>query len=1034
MEKVNKFLKNINPREYQKNIYKTCKDKNCLVVLPTGTGKSLIGTMLTIDRMHKFPDSKILILAPTRPLVSQWLSYSQKHLPELFAEMTLFTGKVNAQKRKQLWQRSDIIFSTPQCIANDLKNNLYNLQNISLLVEDECVTRNTEIKLSDGNPINIEKLFENFKEDNKIYVESLGESGNIEPRIILKVHKILNKKQILEIRTKNSKIKTTEDHLLIIKKGEKIEWVKAKNLKYGDKIATDLKETNEKYQNKILVNEKEITEKYGDSIHQVSASIRTIKRLKEKNLLPLDYQNPKLRIIARLIGYILGDGWFTKVNGIAKIAGFSGEIKDLQSIQRDLNILDIKHTKIHSRKTSSLINTVSKNKIIINGTSNAFNVTDSCLIKLLDALESPSGEKTTNPFLLPEWLMNSPRFIKKEFLASLMGCEGDIPKIRKKSRIPYAIRYRFNKLESLKQNALEYAAQIQTLFKEFNIQNTIQIKKGNIRKNNDKTIQIQITFSNSKINFKNFLNNVSYKYNYKKIKEANKILNYINYKERVFEKRELLYGKIKALKSKGFNTHKAIQTIAKQFKIKSSRIWSLGYSKKPGHTSWLVEDYNQWKNKNDINLNVNWEQITSIKKTKNEKYVYDLTVEKNHNYVGNNLIVHNCHRCLKNYAYTYVAKKYQEQAENPKILGLTASPGTNKERIKQIAENLGIETIELRTRESDDVKEYLQELEFNIIKLEFPEEFKKITDIIKKLYQKKVQELKNRKLIFRPANKISLLEVQGRIMKSIISGNKNFNYFAGATACAQAIKLSHLIELLETQTLHTSQNYIKSIFEQSNQNKSKAAKQIAKNPEFNSVHIKINELISKNIEHPKLLELKSLVEDSIKNPKTKIIVFSQYRDTVIKICKTLNQIPNINAKVFVGQAKKTSEKGEISGLNQKEQQEILKEFSEGKINILAATSIGEEGLDIVEVSSVIFYEPIPSAIRKIQRMGRTARLTPGKVIILMTKATLDEIFYYASMAKEKRMYRAIETIQKDLKDGKPFNPKPKQPQKSLFDQ
>jgi len=392
------------------------------------------------------------------------------------------------------------------------------------------------------------------------------------------------------------------------------------------------------------------------------------------------------------------------------------------------------------------------------------------------------------------------------------------------------------------------------------------------------------------------------------------------------------------------------------------------------------------------------------------------------------LIEDECHRCLKNYAYTYVAEKYKEQSDKPKILGLTASPGTDRETIKQIAKNLGIEAIELRTRESDDVKEYLQELEFNIIKLEFPEEFKKITATIRKLFEKKTQELKNRKLLFRPANKISLLELQGRIMKAIVSGNKHFNYLIGASVCAQAIKLSHLIELLETQTLHTSLNYIKSLFEQANQKKSKAAIRITKNPDFNSVYIKINELIAKNIEHPKLSETKSIVESAFeKNPKIKIIVFSQYRDTVAKICKELNSIQGINAKVFVGQVKK----GE-SGLSQKEQKEILEQFRQGEINIICSTSIGEEGLDIPEVNSVIFYEPIPSAIRKIQRAGRTARLMKGQLIILITKDTLDEIFYYASLAKEKKMYRAIDSIKKDLDAGKPIQPKVKKEQQKLF--
>jgi ERCC4-related helicase len=397
------------------------------------------------------------------------------------------------------------------------------------------------------------------------------------------------------------------------------------------------------------------------------------------------------------------------------------------------------------------------------------------------------------------------------------------------------------------------------------------------------------------------------------------------------------------------------------------------------------------------------------------------------------LIEDECHRCLKNYSYTYVAEEYHKSAKNPRILGLTASPGTDNETIKRIALNLGIEAIELRTRESEDVKEYLQELEFETIKLEYPSEFKEVSNLIRKIYEKKVQELKNRKLLFKPANKISLLETQSHLMNAVRSGNKNFNYFGGITACAQAIKLSHLIELLETQTLFNSFNYMKTLFEQSAQKKSKASMQIIKNPDFNLAYIKLNELLAKNLEHPKLLELIHLIEKSIKdNPKNKTIVFSQYRDTVAKICNELNKIPGVNARVFIGQAKKTSDKGIVSGLNQKEQQIIMQEFKEGKINIICSTSIGEEGLDIPEVNSVIFYEPIPSAIRSIQRRGRTARLMKGKLTILITKDTLDEIFYYASRAKEKRMYNAIENIKERLDRGETLEVKKKEEQRGLF--
>ena len=132
------FLQNIKPREYQEKITQTCLEKNCLVVLPTGMGKTLIALMVAIKRLEKFPLSKILILAPTKPLAEQHLESFKKNLPELYVDIQLFTGSVNAKKRKEIWKTANIIFSTPQCVANDLKKKLYDLSEVSLLVEDEA--------------------------------------------------------------------------------------------------------------------------------------------------------------------------------------------------------------------------------------------------------------------------------------------------------------------------------------------------------------------------------------------------------------------------------------------------------------------------------------------------------------------------------------------------------------------------------------------------------------------------------------------------------------------------------------------------------------------------------------------------------------------------------------------------------------------------------------------------------------------------------------------------------------------------------
>jgi len=248
-------------------------------------------------------------------------------------------------------------------------------------------------------------------------------------------------------------------------------------------------------------------------------------------------------------------------------------------------------------------------------------------------------------------------------------------------------------------------------------------------------------------------------------------------------------------------------------------------------------------------------------------------------------------------------------------------------------------------------------------------------------------------------------------------GNKNFNYMLGASACAQAIKIQHALELLETQTLESFNKYLKELFDQASKKQSKGVVRLVSKPEFNFVHVKSNELLAKGIEHPKIEELiKIVTEEKSKKDKIKILIFTQFRNTAAIISKRLNNINGIISKVFLGQAKKTSQ-GNVTGLSQKEQKKMIQDFSSGEINILCATSIGEEGLDIPEVNIVIFYEAVPSAIRKIQRSGRTARLMAGKLIMLITKGTRDETFYYVANAKEKKMHKTIQDIKEELANG-----------------
>jgi len=383
------------------------------------------------------------------------------------------------------------------------------------------------------------------------------------------------------------------------------------------------------------------------------------------------------------------------------------------------------------------------------------------------------------------------------------------------------------------------------------------------------------------------------------------------------------------------------------------------------------------------------------------------------------LIEDEAHRCIKNYDYNYVAQMYKKQSQHPRIMGLTASPGSETSKIKEICWNLSIEEVELRTRESEDVKQYLQELKFEKVMVDFLPELEEIRHVLKELFNRYVTELRTRKVLFGPCSKTGLILLQKKIMATLARGNKNFNYMLGASACAQAIKLQHALELLETQTLASFNKYLKKLFEQAAKKQSKGVVKLVAKPEFNFIYMTSNELLSKNIEHPKLEKLVEIVkQENLKNKKIKLIVFTQFRDTATTVSKKLNELENINAKIFVGQAKISSKEGESTGLSQKQQKKIIKEFSSGEINCLVSTSIGEEGLDIPEVNAVIFYEPIPSAIRAIQRAGRTARLMKGKLIILITKGTRDETSYYVSRSREKKMHKSIDSIKQGLINNK----------------
>ncbi len=366
------------------------------------------------------------------------------------------------------------------------------------------------------------------------------------------------------------------------------------------------------------------------------------------------------------------------------------------------------------------------------------------------------------------------------------------------------------------------------------------------------------------------------------------------------------------------------------------------------------------------------------------------------------VIFDEAHRATGNYPYAFIAGRYMKQASKPLILALTASPGGDEAKIRGVIENLFIENIEVRTESDSDVKPFIKGINIEWVRVSLPEEIKPIKFTLEKAFETRLEKL--RKLgISAKANvtKRDLLMIRGNLQARLLE-ERSPEFYEGLSLIAACINLTHAMELLETQGLNTLLSYFRRVESEAS---SKAVKGLLGDTYFLRA-IRLTENLVDEIKNPKTEKIKQFLVENIADEK-KAIIFTQYRDTAAKLVEELNSLAGIRVLRFVGQSKRNSSD---KGMTQKKQLEVLESFRKGEVNVLVATSVGEEGLDIPGVDLVIFYEPVPSEIRTIQRRGRTGRSRTGKAIVLIARNTRDEAFYWGSTRKEKKMYEILQNF------------------------
>ncbi len=360
------------------------------------------------------------------------------------------------------------------------------------------------------------------------------------------------------------------------------------------------------------------------------------------------------------------------------------------------------------------------------------------------------------------------------------------------------------------------------------------------------------------------------------------------------------------------------------------------------------------------------------------------------------LVFDECHRGMGNYAYVFLASRYSAEAKNPIILGLTASPGGDEDKINTVCENLFIKEVMVKTEDDIDVKPYFKQIEVEWMQVHLKKEQKAIKSNLESVLKIRLKGLKSLGIIksINQVSKKDILKARNRVQNRISQSNKPPQDCLVAISVLSAVfSLQHSLELLETQGIKNLYNY----FQKLKQKKTKAVQGLLDNEDFKRAAYLTEEAYKNDLKHPKMDKLLNILKNNLKGDR-QVIVFSQYRDTVNEIFNICSE-NKISAVKFFGQASRDREKG----LTQKEQKDIIKAFRMGQYQVLISTSVAEEGIDIPSVDLVILYEPVPSEIRMIQRRGRTGRKNKGKMIVLITKGTRDESYFYSSLHKERKM-------------------------------
>lgn len=344
------------------------------------------------------------------------------------------------------------------------------------------------------------------------------------------------------------------------------------------------------------------------------------------------------------------------------------------------------------------------------------------------------------------------------------------------------------------------------------------------------------------------------------------------------------------------------------------------------------------------------------------------------------LIIDEAHHARSNYAYTVVVRKVAARSSQFRVIGLSATPGADMISVQSVIYNLMVSKIVYLDENDPDIAQYQHERNIEFITVPLSTDESVLEDYLGQCISKLAEPIQLKGFLNTSNPKIltrGSVYFQMDKFKKLGSNNKT-DFFITLEKFSLLLSLTSMKEKLTKYGAQMLNQALKEFVTKKKQTETK--KKIEQSAAFQTL-LRLTER-SKNVSHPKLARLGVILEDFLnKNPESRIIVFTQFRQAAKTIEDHLKRIPIVKCSVFIG--KNTTSFNQ--GLDESTQLEIMDLFRRGNINCIIATSVGEEGLDIGEVDLIVCYDTTASPLKTAQRMGRTGRKRNGKVIFLMAE-------------------------------------------------